>query len=181
MATSHNLLLYHRVPSDMVGTVLYPLNELKSRYPDIYAKRVQKYQGREWLLTARIPRLNCLWNDVLHLAPIHPQLVTNALRQAGHDPITLGHFVIPSSILKPDRTVVYWYRTNDRAANHASEGFSWLAESGLEPLDAVPAATSEYFAQAARDGQRPLAYHRIPHVLYRGSLETAGLTVVETT
>ena len=39
--------LYHRVPENLIGETLYPLNELKTLYPDVYAEHVKKYEGRE--------------------------------------------------------------------------------------------------------------------------------------
>lgn len=75
--------LYHKVPPDFVGPILYPLNRLKQRLPDVYARQVKKYQGREAVLKRRIPHLNCLWNDVLHFSPVHPTQCRAALQAAG--------------------------------------------------------------------------------------------------
>jgi len=57
--------LYHLVPKNIRGDILYPLNILKSIYPDIYQYQVNKYFGREYIIEQRIPLFNCLWNDVL--------------------------------------------------------------------------------------------------------------------
>ena len=35
--------LYHRVPVNMEGSILYPLNQLKNLHPDIYVEHVKKY------------------------------------------------------------------------------------------------------------------------------------------
>jgi len=64
MQTGH---LYHRVPADLKGHILYPLNQLKSIYPSLYDTKATTYQGREAVMQARIPLLNCLWNDVPHI------------------------------------------------------------------------------------------------------------------
>lgn len=47
--------VYHRVPENLRGTVLYPLNMLKDVFPDIYTETVRKYEGREHVLETRIP------------------------------------------------------------------------------------------------------------------------------
>ncbi|MBI2087070.1 MAG: hypothetical protein HYT69_02770 [Candidatus Zambryskibacteria bacterium] len=65
--------LYHQIPKNMFGTLLYPLNVLKETHPEIYAEHAKKYVGREQLLTATVPPLNCLWNDVLHFTAIAPR------------------------------------------------------------------------------------------------------------
>ena len=60
--------LYHKVPEDIKGNFLMPLNSLKKKYPSIYNKKVKKYEGRETLFNLKFPILNCLWNDqiILH-------------------------------------------------------------------------------------------------------------------
>jgi len=43
--------LYHRVDPELKGTTLYPLNQLKNIYPDVYERHVKKYAGRgQWPL-----------------------------------------------------------------------------------------------------------------------------------
>ena len=58
--------VYHIRSADFRGTTLYPLNRLRDRYPDVYEAQRAKYRGREWLLEARVPLLDVLWNDVIH-------------------------------------------------------------------------------------------------------------------
>ena len=53
---------------------------MKDQHPAVYEEHVKKYKGRERLLRREIPLLNCLWNDVLHISPIHPQLVMDTWR-----------------------------------------------------------------------------------------------------
>lgn len=71
-------MLYHMKPFDMRGDVLYPLNAMKDIYPDIYEKQIAKYDdhpSRKKLPLRRIPKLDCLWNDVIQCAPVHPHLI----------------------------------------------------------------------------------------------------------
>ena len=75
--------LYHRRPLRLWGTVLYPLNDLKEIAPDLYQEHGAKYCGREEIRSQRIGPLNCLWNDVLHLSPVHPQRVAELARAEG--------------------------------------------------------------------------------------------------
>ena len=39
--------VYHAVPRDMVGDVLYPLNQLEAMRPGLYEFQESKYVGRE--------------------------------------------------------------------------------------------------------------------------------------
>jgi hypothetical protein len=38
--------VYYRIPPNMKGDILYPLNELKNTYPEIFEKEAEKYEGR---------------------------------------------------------------------------------------------------------------------------------------
>ena len=42
----------------------------------------------------------------------------------------------------------------------------------------VPDATIEYYKQKKAEGVRPLLFHLVPHILYKGSIETKGLEIV---
>lgn len=47
--------IYHLVPSNLAGSILYPLNRLKETFPEVAVTHVKKYEGREGLLNRRIP------------------------------------------------------------------------------------------------------------------------------
>src|SRR5262245_55380278 len=83
MQSSQTVYLYHWVPADLRGHILYPLNQLKSIYPSLYIIEAAKYQNRESLMRVRLPILDCLWNDVLHFSPVHPSKIQQALAEAG--------------------------------------------------------------------------------------------------
>jgi hypothetical protein len=75
--------LYHFRPKDMVGNILFPLNRLKDAHPDLYLNQIKKYENRSWILNKQIPSLNCLWNDVLHLSPVNPQIILDSWKKEG--------------------------------------------------------------------------------------------------
>lgn len=52
-------------PKNLAEDTLYPLNVLKDRYPEQYREHAAKYDWRLELMDIVIPKLNCLWNDVL--------------------------------------------------------------------------------------------------------------------
>lgn len=54
------------VPEDAIAIT----NVLKDTKPAIYTAQSKKYLGRERILGAKIPPLNCLWNDVLHFTAV---------------------------------------------------------------------------------------------------------------
>ncbi len=72
------IYLYHSVPKNLQGNILYPLNTLKEKHPEIYEQQVSKYVGREHMTQQRIPILDCLWNDVLHFSAVNPKGQTSS-------------------------------------------------------------------------------------------------------
>jgi hypothetical protein len=174
--------IYHRVPANLEGKYLQPLNRLKASNPRVYAEAIKKYKGREGVLSQRVPNLDCLWNDVLHCSPIHPSLVCNELNRRGIrieqsrwfeiDPEQHGFSSLNTSIfLHPVREFGDFEQRDED-----------FAEFSLESLDLyreLPQATSKYFEECARDGENPLIFLWVPHVLFRGELKISSLKVIE--
>jgi hypothetical protein len=192
--------VYHRVPPDLRGRVLYPLNELKGRFPDLYERLQENYATRGDIAALRIPPLgNCLWNDVLHLSPIHPARIQSALAEAGHDlPAPWRRFFqIDARLLDQASTVVYgpreayWSGHFDIEKASAEVGLDCVPFSPelLRGLGEVPEATRDYYAHvtaeaaagASRAGSFPAIFLHTPHVLYKGQLDTTldGVSIVE--
>jgi hypothetical protein len=192
--------VYHRVPPDLRGRVLYPLNELKGRFPDLYERLQENYATRRDIAALRIPPLgNCLWNDVLHLSPIHPARIQAALSEAGHElpEAWRRFFQIDARLLDPASAVLYrssetyWAGQFDVEKASATIGRDcvWFDPRLLDELREVPQATREHYAsvtpeaaaKTARMGHFPVLYLHTPHVLYKGQLDTSleGVSIVE--
>ena len=168
--------LYHWVPKNMTGSVLYPLNELKHNYPNIYAEAVKKYEGREHLLTDKVEILDCLWNDVLHLSPIHPSQIQAAYRANGKS-INLRCFQIDAGSLDPAKTVIY-YDPMDRSKKYDLTTWGRFSPEKLEQLGTLPDKTKAYYKACFDDDERPLLFAGVPHILYQGSIDITDLTIV---
>lgn len=173
------MFVYHRVPEALSGKYLCPLNELRSLLPEVYAREVQKYEGREGVLSQRVSNLNCLWNDVLHFSPLHPRLVGEALVRAGFshqprkwfavDPVRHGFTKSNSSL----------YLHLPHAASEQAEDFVDFLPAQLAQFQALPEATVQYYLECKSKGVRPLLFAWVPHVLFRGRLEIAALETIE--
>lgn len=170
--------LYHMVPKDQQGTVLEPLNQLKESRPDLYAEKVKKYEGREHVMERTIPILDCLWNDVLHLSPIPPSDLKTALLEAGMENKEFNFYQIDSRSLAPDKTVVYMHRSTDKLMQPDDSEFVRFSSELLEDIKHVPRISKEYFREKYSAGEKPLLFLGIPHILYRGTLDTTNLPVV---
>jgi hypothetical protein len=163
----------------MVGTVLYPLNELEHVDHDTWLREQAKYEGREHVLQKEVPPLDCLWNDVLHLSPVHPRDIIAGLREAGLEPLRTGFFEIDPFDLDPGRTVVF---LNRRASIEGDvDASQWLPfePAALADLSTFNEASRSYYRACAEGGTRPLLWGYLPHVFYRGSLDTRTLRIIE--
>jgi hypothetical protein len=168
--------LYHRVPKNMEGTILYPLNMLKNTCPEIYADQVKKYIGREMLLTKEIPPLKCLWNDVLHFTAVSPEVLKTALKEAGIY-YKMSFFKVPISIIEGENSIAFTQREDANSAKIIND-YEIFDPKRIEIYRTIPLKTIEYYKQKKADGLLPLLYHLVPHVLYRGIIETEGLEII---
>lgn len=171
--------LYHRVPKDFQGNIIYPLNVLKETLPNVYEREVKKYKGRENLLEIQIPPLNVLWNDVIHLAAVHPSEIKRALVEAGReDGFEMKYFQIDPALLEAEKATVYLYIQENNDDISREDNFKPFFLADIEDLSLMPQATKEYYRELIPIGKHPLLYHRIPHILYRGSIDITGCKVI---
>lgn len=172
-------MLYHLVPAPLTGPDLMPLNRLRERHPDVYAKHARKYAGRGDLPEDPVPGLDCKWGDVLFLTAVEPATIRELHEEAGLELPPLRWFEIDPTALETDLLQIYWYRYTERHRKFDTD--NWVAfEPCLTPLlRLVPEATREHYRGAAQSGRRPFAFFRIPHVLFKGSLELAKLRVID--
>ena len=169
--------LYHRVPKNMVGNILYPLNQLKTLFPDIYEDQVKKYEGRKKLLTTEVSPLNCLWNDVLHFTAVSPQELKNNLAKADIYLDPISWFKIPVSMIDGAESIAFTYRRDQDVLPNFKE-YEIFDPKRMETYRVVPKETIEYYKQKNTEGVRPLLFHLVPHVLYRGNIDTDGLEII---
>lgn len=82
--------IYHAVPQEMVGKVLYPLHQLAEIAPGPYDRQRAKYAGREAVMEAPITSSGLRFNDTVHCAPIHPYRLYESRRRLDLLPTTSG-------------------------------------------------------------------------------------------
>jgi hypothetical protein len=187
--------VYHGFPGEMVGEMLYPLNQLGQVSPDAYQLQKSKYRGREAVLDARITQAGLLFNDTLHCAPLHPYLLFAAREALGFDPPRVSpsgpyfsgrFFEIPL-----DRILIHpvlWYRWETLWINGAPgeevpvapplDEFEAFNAERYRELAEVTTAHLTYLRRMKQEGKRPLLFVHIPHVLVAGPIDTSGLRVV---
>jgi hypothetical protein len=169
--------LYHRVPDNLKGTILYPLNILKETEPEIYKDHVKKYEGREKILETKIPPLDCLWNDVLHFTAVSPKELKANLAKAGIVLPSVKWFKVPVSMIEEDRSIAFIYR-RDLSVTPNFDEYEKFDPSRMDTYRKVPEGTIDYYRKKKDEGQRPLLFHLVPHILYKGSINIEGLEIL---
>ena len=136
-----------------------------------YFDKAKKYEGREQVMQQVIPILNCLWNDVLHFSAVHPKELKSALLEAGHKDIQMTFYQVNPELIDPKNSVVYLYVTNRKS----EEDFSHFNPKDIQKFSSIPQGTKDYYKEILDKGGRPLLYHLVPHILYKGSIDTTNL------
>lgn len=171
--------VYHLIPKNFVGNDLFPLNRLKDILPETYSAHLAKYVGREKILERQIPKLNCLWNDVLHCSSVNPRILFEHLKSVG-----LGKYAgsrwykIPVSALEKHPVAIYQAPTEPRKDFKLADGDielfnpkSWKEPSFLSK-DAIA-----YFALCKTEKKPLFAFQFIPHILILGEINVTGLEI----
>ena len=71
-----------------------------------------------------------------------------------------------------------WLWEHDGAANRLPNRFSQCTAGAIARHKEIPQVTLEYYSQEYTKAINPLLYYRVPHILYRGVLETTNLEKV---
>ncbi|MDQ0159978.1 group-specific protein [Alkalibacillus salilacus] len=178
--------IYHIVPKQMVGDELIPLNKIKYKDTELYESYVEKYQDhpqRIKLLERKVPKLNCLWNDVVHFLPIHPYQVYKELNDIGVNASSeLRFYKIPITNLENNQNVIYSYRKENYrgpAADMNEKDIEHLNLDEYEELAFVPTDTIEYFKEQHSQGNRFGMFHFIPHILSLGEVNISDVEVIK--
>jgi len=150
---------------------------MENELPSIYASEITKYAGRESIMDERIPLLDCRWNDVVHLSPIHPNKVFKALSSAGvNDLIPSKWFKIPISKLDEKVTVIYKYENED--GDITPEEFIPFSSESFCELEALPSGTTEWYSFCVKTNRNPLLFHMVPHVLSLKPIDISDCEVI---
>lgn len=162
--------LYHMVPKEMKGSFLYPLNEYKYTDPDLYEANIKKYEWREYLLQTKIELFDCLWNDVVFLSPVHPAEISEEQKTAWFPKKRIKKwFKIPVSMLDSDKLGVVYNIRN----------YTALTDDLLDRIAHLPEKTKAYYKECFAVWKRPLILGNAPHVLYKGSIDTTDVEIIE--
>lgn len=167
--------LYHGIPEDMKGSELITLNKMLEVDPELRAKYLEKYKGREEILERKIPLLDCLWNDVVQLLPLHPRQLFELQKELSliTEIPDYRYYEIDVNNLDPSQTVVY-FKT---APGEENVTVKWLKDVRLEELQEIPGATKKYYESMIGTGEPVFNYQFVPHVVHRGTIDVSSAQV----
>lgn len=178
--------VYHMKPNDMKGNELIPLNQLKGNYPELYDQYIVKYSNhpkRSKLLTREIELLDCLWNDVVFLMPVHPAKIFKALSDLDIKvKRELEFYEIPVTKLKDNQNAVYYYSKEyekgpDKELD--SRDIDILNVEEFKMLEEVPRDSIEYWERESKTGSPYGMFPYIPHILSKGNLDVSDCRVIK--
>lgn len=164
--------IYHNDPRNMEGDILYPLNQLKNKMPNIYQDQAKKYQGREQVPKQYLNLLDCLWNDVLHFSAVHPQKIKSALDSLGMSSKGFNKcYRIDTELagFNENNTVFYFtaysrsqkIEIRERKFNH--EAVRNYAE--------IPKGTLQFYDKRIKENKPVFTHAGITHILFKGTLD----------
>jgi len=164
--------LYHLQPKDLSGTILKPLNQLRITNPDLYAAKVTMYKDREFLLERKIPLLDCLWNDVLHLSPIPPTTWKDTRVQAGMSDKPFTFYKIDPETLDKNQLAIYLFKELERFRKHVPDNeFISYSSSELRKIVDISKPVQRYYKDMYQSNNKPKLFFGIPHILYKGTID----------
>ncbi|MGE7133333.1 group-specific protein [Lysinibacillus xylanilyticus] len=177
--------VYHMIPKKMTGEVLISLNEIKLIHPELYktySKKYSDYPERPSLLLKSIPKLNCLWNDVIFLLPLHPYYVYEALNSLGVSiKKDLMFYEIPTERLMNNKNTVYFYNKEDYlgpASDIPYEEIQIIDIISYPECLALPLDTLAYFTEEHKKGVNFGMFAHIPHILSLGNINIKGVNKI---
>jgi len=161
----------------MVGNIIYPLNHLKQINKEAYLREAAKYQGREQLMDFVIPKLNCLWNDVVHCFSIHPSLLYKAMISSGLNPKSSEWYRIDPRTIKDAQFAMYSYKTSPYHSD--PNEFRIISVEEYQEIEEVPQKAFDWYRELANKGGKiRLMFRYVPHLLLKGAIEITKAEII---
>lgn len=181
--------VYHLCPVDMHGHTLLPLNGLRAERPDLYDRERPKWDGRESVLTWRVPHLGVPWADTVNLSALDPALLAAARRRLG---LPLSRLLerrvarIPIDRIANAPAVVYdsashWINSapgEDVPLTPPEREFTPFDPTTYRELAEVPALHLDYLRRQLAAGRPALGFVFVRHVLVAGPVDLSGIELV---
>jgi hypothetical protein len=158
---------------------------LKAHLPEVYVAQIKKYEGRERLLEKKIPVLDCLWNDVLHLSPLNPQVVLDCWKQNGLYEYARGSkgpvsvFKIPAESVNWSEAICFQSFNLDFFHYNPEHDKYWkIGSDGYVEQSMVNSMQIEAWKADQTAGRRLLWFSHSMHVLVHHEIDIASCKII---
>lgn len=167
--------VYHHRKKNFTGNYIIPLNRMADleEFAGIHKRAIAKYEGREQVLERVIPTLNCLWNDVVFLSPLHPHKHYLEYQKLGFEMKDNEFFKIPVEMLSGKRVTI-WNWPEPRSYS-SWDDYSCLNIATYREMQDLPEDTKEYYLvnfDSGHPDRYPIYnWYRIPHILCQDPID----------
>lgn len=179
------MFLYHRVLQEkMIGDILMPLNQLRESMPEVYRAAAAKYVGRESTMKRTIPGLDCLWNDVIQLCPLHPSQIMEQRIKAGLEwTQTTWYEIDPVKAGFDSSNATIWLMLpggyNDAGELLKPEHFVPFSLEALGQFQSLTPEAIDAYRTSVEKKTTFLLFNRVPHVFFKGTIDITQHKVIE--
>ncbi|HEY2794476.1 MAG TPA: hypothetical protein VGJ28_19090, partial [Micromonosporaceae bacterium] len=156
--------VYHTKPPTMIGDELLPLSELADVDPAVHDAAIAKYDGsadRRTLPDRRIPVLDCRWQDVVFLAPVHPQLIWRAWAERGVRLPQRTFYAIPLAAIESHAAVLYRQRLTQPGEDIAAADVTPFHADRYAELTALSPRTLTWYETLIAAGRQGGEFHTV--------------------
>lgn len=172
--------VYHFVPDNMQGRVLYPLSMIKDIYPDIFEAHIKKYESRTKLTELIIPELDCKWNDVLFFSTVHPGKIKDFIGEFGYgNRINWQFYQIPIEDLDLSKVCIWLGDGSNYKEKY--EKFSCIPydRDTFYKYSEMSEYNKKYLTETLSQSGQPFhMFAGAVHVLYKGSIDVSKYSII---
>lgn len=89
-------------------------------------------------------------------------------------------YEVDPNLLDPKNTTVFLHKSKDWGDETDEYIFLEYNPEELDQYTEIPESTLAYYDFAHRNKKRSLQFHLVPHIFYKGEIDTRDLKVIET-
>jgi len=163
--------VYHLKPAKLKGKSLLPLSKLEEKYPELHKQEVAKYSDRSEGPEKPIKCLNVKWKDVVNLSTINPILLLSVAELIGNETHPAVIFRIPISKLKNKPFCLF-------TDFDGKEKYEPMTVKEYRECHEIPAATIQHYLESKEEGEQPLVFEGVPHILVADEIDISDVEVI---
>lgn len=167
--------VYHIKSDKFKGKFIYPLEELKIIYPDIYKKEISKYKGREAHPNTKIKLLDCQWKDCVNFSTINPIKIFELEELLGIKTENAEIFRFKISDLSKLDFCLY----DDDISPKKEEAYSQITISSYKETQFIPNKTVKYFIECKEKKENPLLFAYIKHLIVNSKIDILKADIIK--